>query len=105
LKMDSDDNILSQIQVSLCCVKLTPSYNDIRRVDVLISNPTLWKIAYKIHTTRKDMLYIKPSYAFIGKWIVLLGISLPNNHDVNGSNLLAACKIYATLNENVVVLL
>ncbi|KRZ04099.1 hypothetical protein T4B_1901 [Trichinella pseudospiralis] len=64
--MDSDDNILSQIQVSLCCVKLTPSYNDIRRVDVLISNPTLWKIAYKIHTTRKDMLYIKPSYAFIG---------------------------------------
>ncbi|KRZ39708.1 hypothetical protein T4C_7917 [Trichinella pseudospiralis] len=66
LKMDSDDDILSQIQVSLCCVKLTPSYNDIRRVDVLISNPTLWKIAYKIHTTRKDMLYIKPSYAFIG---------------------------------------
>ncbi|KRZ66208.1 hypothetical protein T10_8999 [Trichinella papuae] len=63
--MDQDD-ILSQITVSLCCVKLTPSYNEIRRVDVLISNPTPWKIAYKIHTTRKDMLYIKPSYAFIG---------------------------------------
>ncbi|KRY49363.1 hypothetical protein T03_12419 [Trichinella britovi] len=63
--MEDEETILSEISVSLCCVKLTPSYNDTRCIDVAISNPTSWKISYKIHSTRKNMLYIKPPYAFI----------------------------------------
>ncbi|KRX15208.1 hypothetical protein T07_1435 [Trichinella nelsoni] len=63
--MENEETILSEISVSLCCVKLTPSYNDTRYIDVAISNPTPWKISYKIHSTRRNMLYIKPPYAFI----------------------------------------
>ncbi|KAL1234970.1 Uncharacterized protein TSPI_00869 [Trichinella spiralis] len=63
--MENEETILSEITVSLCCVKLTPSYNDTRCIDVAISNPTPWKISYKIHSTRRNMLYIKPPYAFI----------------------------------------